>query len=124
MNRFHSNLKFTLLCAMLIGLLAACNGSAGGRNTNSSIDSQQPAATSTARPSSIKTSAAPALPPANKPTEAQPGIQVAPTAADAAPQGPAVSAGAQSDAQADEIDRALNDLTNQLNSLDTLDDLK
>ena len=120
MKRIPSGIKWTIVCAVLFGVLAACNGPSGGRNSNSLISPRQPASTLAAQPPAASATAVTAPLPVDKSASSLSAPQVAPRAASA----PATHIDQQSSAQADEIDRALDDLTNQLNSVDTLNDLK
>ena len=99
---------------LLISLLAACNNPIGSRGSSGSSKPQAPAATSAVQPAIAQPTAKPNT------LQDQP---VVPAISTPQTTNPSVI-DTQSDTQGDEIERSLDDLTNELNSTDTVDDLK
>ncbi len=104
MTRILRIVAITCLSVLWISLLAACNNPIVGRSPGGSIKLPAPAAI---QPTVVPTAAL---------------AQPAATAASTPQSGGATSV--QSDPQGDDLDQALNDLTNDLNSSDTLNDLQ
>lgn len=116
MKYLKPGLRMSLIGMIMIGALAACNGSQNGRSPNNA--SKPPARTVT---QSLQSQPAPPAASSNEPAAPVTPSTVEP----AAPASNAKSGtGAQPDQAGDALEQALDDLAHDVNAVDTVADFK